>query len=73
MNTQMWSHPFTDKHIVELESIGYQVIYPISKVLMCGDVGTGAMESVQVISTAILDQIKWGLFNFWQEKTLQLQ
>lgn len=39
MNTFMWEHPHTSKHIKELESIGVQVISPIYKKLACKEVG----------------------------------
>lgn len=40
MNTLMWTHPFTQKHLKTLEEIGVNIIHPIQKTLMCGDVGT---------------------------------
>lgn len=44
MNTLMWAHPFTAKHLKSLEELGYvHLIPPISKVLACGDTGQGAM------------------------------
>ncbi|KAJ1656181.1 hypothetical protein IWQ61_004206 [Dispira simplex] len=50
MNTYMWDHPFTDKHLGILkQELGCQVIPPISKTLACGDTGMGAMESPGVI------------------------
>jgi phosphopantothenoylcysteine decarboxylase len=44
MNTYMWNHPLTEKHLDVLKNtLGYQIIDPISKTLACGDVGVGAM------------------------------
>mmetsp|Transcript_12985 Transcript_12985/g.31017 ORF Transcript_12985/g.31017 Transcript_12985/m.31017 type:complete len:206 (+) Transcript_12985:61-678(+) len=43
MNTLMWEHPFTERHITHLRDLGVQVIPPVSKALACGDVGTGAL------------------------------
>lgn len=40
MNTLMWTHPFTSKHLSILEDLGIKVIEPIQKTLMCGDKGT---------------------------------
>lgn len=40
MNTLMWTHPFTEKHLSILEDIGIKVMSPIQKTLMCGDKGT---------------------------------
>jgi phosphopantothenoylcysteine decarboxylase len=41
MNTLMWDHPFTEKHLKELTSLGVIVISPIEKLLACGDKGKG--------------------------------
>lgn len=49
MNTLMWTHPFTEKHLSALEDIGVKVIPPIQKTLMCGDKGTPQCLSVQMI------------------------
>lgn len=43
MNTHMWDHPFTEKQLDVLKSIGYNVVGPIGKLLACGDIGLGAM------------------------------
>ena len=40
MNTFMWEHPLTNKHLkVIKEEIGYTVVGPIGKALACGDIG----------------------------------
>jgi phosphopantothenoylcysteine decarboxylase len=50
MNTLMWEHPYTARHFKELETFSnVQVIPPISKELACGDIGVGAMASVESI------------------------
>ncbi|RIA99107.1 phosphopantothenoylcysteine decarboxylase-like protein [Glomus cerebriforme] len=50
MNTYMWEHPFTLKHLEILTNqLKYEVISPISKKLACGDTGIGAMEEVATI------------------------
>lgn len=49
MNTLMWTHPFTEPQLNTLRALGVNVIPPISKVLACGDIGTGAMASVDDI------------------------
>lgn len=46
MNTHMWNHPLTVTHLQLLHSIGVRVVPPVSKVLACGDQGTGAMAPV---------------------------
>ena len=50
MNTHMWNHPLTSKHIDIIKSLNYIVIDPISKKLACGDVGIGAMAEVSDIA-----------------------
>lgn len=40
MNTLMWTHPFTEKHLNAIEEIGIKIIPPVQKTLMCGDKGT---------------------------------
>nr|BAN20774.1 phosphopentothenoylcysteine decarboxylase [Riptortus pedestris] len=57
MNTKMWNHPITETQISTLKSWGYVEIPPISKVLMCGDSGVGAMAEVPDIVNVILQYI----------------
>lgn len=50
MNTSMWTHPFTIRHLDVLTTIlKFQIIQPISKKLACGDIGMGAMAEPQFI------------------------
>lgn len=46
MNTHMWNHPITQKHIDTVKSWGIVVKEPVSKTLFCGDVGIGAMADI---------------------------
>jgi hypothetical protein len=40
MNTHMWEHPFTEKHLGVLKGeLGYRVVDPVAKLLACGDRG----------------------------------
>ncbi len=39
MNTLMWEHPLTAKHIAVLKEFGYQEVPCIEKLLACGDKG----------------------------------
>ncbi|CAO3620226.1 unnamed protein product [Mucor fragilis] len=58
MNTSMWHHPFTAKHLEVLENVlHYKIIQPISKKLACGDTGIGAMAESQYIADYILEMI----------------
>ncbi|KAJ3298117.1 hypothetical protein HDU79_000519 [Rhizoclosmatium sp. JEL0117] len=59
MNTHMWNHPFTSKHLALVESdLGYKVIPPISKLLACGDLGMGAMAEIGTIVEHITEVMK---------------
>ena len=49
MNTMMWTHPLTSQHIASLSSLGYEEVPPITKRLVCGDEGQGAMAEVETI------------------------
>ncbi|KAI9856643.1 MAG: hypothetical protein M1824_005340 [Vezdaea acicularis] len=60
MNTGMWRHPVTKKHIKLLEEDwggddGWvEVLRPIEKTLACGDVGDGAMkEWTQIVEVIV--------------------
>lgn len=52
MNTAMWSHPVTRKHLsilqdewgVERAGGWFEVLRPMEKMLACGDTGSGAMK-----------------------------
>ncbi|KAI9321309.1 flavoprotein [Dichotomocladium elegans] len=58
MNTYMWNHPFTTKHLGILESmLGMKIIMPISKKLACGDTGIGAMEEPQMIVASVMETL----------------
>lgn len=39
MNTMMWEHPFTARHLKTLRELGVQIIDPVPKLLACGDYG----------------------------------
>ena len=53
MNTKMYEHPLTQQQTKILKSFGYEEIPCISKTLMCGDTGLGAMAEVDFIIKAI--------------------
>ena len=60
MNTMMWDHPFTAKQLQCLQDIGCLCVEPRSKLLACGDYGTGALASLEEIiarlNTALFDR-----------------
>ena len=49
MNTGMWNHPVTEEHLDKLEKWGFEIIRPISKVLMCGEVSSTTDYKIQSI------------------------
>ncbi|XP_056272643.1 phosphopantothenoylcysteine decarboxylase [Pseudoliparis swirei] len=49
MNTAMWKHPITAQQVSRLTEFGYVEIPCISKKLVCGDEGKGAMAEVSTI------------------------
>ena len=46
MNTYMWDHPITQKQLEILSDWGFTQIGPISKKLMCNEIGNGAMAEI---------------------------
>ncbi|XP_039628309.1 phosphopantothenoylcysteine decarboxylase isoform X1 [Polypterus senegalus] len=53
MNTAMWEHPLTCRQLGILKEFGYVEIPCISKKLVCGDEGMGAMAEVCTIVEAV--------------------
>ncbi|XP_043979673.1 phosphopantothenoylcysteine decarboxylase [Gambusia affinis] len=53
MNTAMWMHPITAQQVSRLKEFGYVEIPCISKKLVCGDEGKGAMAEVSTIVSAV--------------------
>lgn len=49
----MWTHPATQSNLKTVISFNISVINPISKRLMCGDVGEGAMEEPKNIASYV--------------------
>ncbi len=57
MNTLMWEHPATARHLRQLAEDSGQhgpiIVDPVTKELACGDVGPGGMADVAAIVAAI--------------------
>lgn len=54
MNTLMWEHPLTARHVEGVKGLGYEVRGPVEKTLACGDTGRGAMcEWTDVVRDAV--------------------
>lgn len=50
MNTKMWEHSITKKHINEIGCFyDLYIAFPVEKKLACGDVGKGAMAPIDEI------------------------
>jgi len=57
MNTAMWKHPLTKSHLNTLSFLGYTIIPPTQKILACGDLGDGALASVEDIVSCVAKSI----------------
>ena len=54
MNTYMYEHPITVMQEAMLrDTLGVQVLETVEKVLMCDDVGKGAMAAIDTIVNAV--------------------
>ncbi|KAG1826566.1 flavoprotein [Suillus variegatus] len=60
MNMLMYEHPLTAEHVrIVRDVVRYQVVEPIAKNIVCGDVGLGAMtERCNVVKIVVVDQMK---------------
>ncbi|PVU99851.1 hypothetical protein BB559_000349 [Furculomyces boomerangus] len=58
MNTFMYNHPHTERHIEILKSLNFHIIYPVVKMLACGDNGIGGMESPGEISKVVFEYLE---------------
>lgn len=61
MNVHMYDHPITDRHLSQLESLGYERVDCVEKKLACGDVGMGGMAAVEEIAEIVGESLsaKW--------------
>lgn len=53
MNTKMYLNPLTQRNLNLLKENGYEEITPRSSVLACGDVGCGALATLEIIIKTI--------------------
>lgn len=59
MNTFMFDHPLTSAHRETLSNLlKFNEIPAMEKKLMCGDLGIGAMASVQTITEVVQIEIE---------------
>ena len=54
MNTGMWENPAVQENLQKLIRFGYEIIPPKEALLACGDVGQGALASVDRIIEVVL-------------------
>jgi phosphopantothenoylcysteine decarboxylase len=59
MNTHMWNHQITNRHLFIIDSFGYKWIKPQSKVLACGTEGMGAMCEIDEIVKTLKESLRW--------------
>lgn len=57
MNVHMYNHPLTREQLCKLQSFGYLRIDAVEKRLACGDVGMGAMASVDTIAEKVAENL----------------
>jgi phosphopantothenoylcysteine decarboxylase len=58
MNVQMWNHPVTEIQLNILKGWGFEILGPICKKMMCGEVGNGAMAEVKDIASLMISKYK---------------
>lgn len=63
MNTRMWDHPITTKHLGDFRSFSNNntVVRPQSKVLACGTEGMGALADISSIVHTLDIALGWGV------------
>ena len=59
MNTMMWEHPITSRHLSTLQMMGVKFVGPVSKELACNDEGMGAMAQIDDIVDQVKRETKW--------------
>ena len=57
MNTEMFNHPIPDIQLKTVQTFNIKIIEPISKKLMCGDIGIGAMAEIETIYDTVQELI----------------
>ena len=53
MNTFMWDHPYTARHLSDLKKLGILEVEPIAKRLACGDIGMYKQKHARVVEGTI--------------------
>lgn len=70
-NTFMLENPATKANIERLRNFGYKIIESRSDILACGDVGNGAMASIDEIIFRLLKELYLQDFKFYFDSNLK--
>lgn len=57
MNTKMYDNPITQRNLATLKEIGYREITPKASLLVCGDIGRGALADLDTIIQTIKEAL----------------
>jgi len=57
MNTNMWENPITQNNIDKLKKYGWNIISPVSGMLVCNDIGMGKLPNTKEIVDKVIDII----------------
>ena len=58
-NTAMYNHPVTKEHMDKLQTWGYHMVYPQSKMLACKTEGLGALAEIDTILAKVNESLQW--------------
>lgn len=58
MNPNMYGHPAVQRNLQTLKQDGVVVLDPASGEVICGDVGQGKMEDIQIIEQKLLERYR---------------
>ncbi|MCB1139110.1 MAG: phosphopantothenoylcysteine decarboxylase [Leptospiraceae bacterium] len=58
MNPNMYQHPAVQRNLALLQKDGVTVLDPASGEVICGDVGQGKMEEIQIIESKLLTKYR---------------
>lgn len=57
MNTNMYENPVVQENISKLKKLGYEFVDPISGRLACGDIGSGKLETPEIIIEKVMMEL----------------
>lgn len=59
MNTNMFENPIVQDNLKKLEHYGYEVIWPATGYLACGDTGAGKLPSEEILFSYIIRELHY--------------